>query len=679
MSSLPVPKRPFVHRKHGRARPDPYHWLRDRDDPSVIEHLKKENAHSQTWLKDNGGDDLKETLAKDMLHRIVEDDSTPPLPNGAYRYYTRTERNQPYPIHCRRKDAPDAPEEIILNVNALAEGQDYIRIYQRSVSRDHRHLAWLQDDDGSEHFRLRVKDLSTGEMLDYEVADTKWTLTWAADSRTIFYARADAAKRPYQIWRHDIHSPPEDDVLVFEELNERYFVSASTSSDWQRIFVTSASKISSEIHFLHADRPEQPPQMLWPRQENVEAYATFAGDRYLIRTNLGAQTFRILTVPAQTPQATPTEWLAADPDITLTGMAAFNDHLVVGMRADGNEQFQVFRRADNATHRIEFPDPSYMLGAAGNYEYDTENFFFSYSSPRQPNTVYQYNMETRERVLLHENPVGGEFDKDNFIIERVMVVASDGEAIPLTITRRRDVVQDGNRPVLMFGYGSYGSTYDAYFSNLKLPLLDRGVIVCIAHIRGGGEMGRRWYDHGKKEHKMNTFTDFIACAEHLVASGWTRPERLAISGASAGGLLMGAVTNMRPDLFNAVVAQVPFVDVVSTMLDDSLPLTVTEYDEWGDPNDVAVFERMMSYSPYDNVTAQAYPAMLITAGLNDPRVSYWEPAKWAARLRERSISGAPVLLKIHLGAGHGGKSGRYGIIEDYSWIFAFVLKQLGVE
>lgn len=678
MTTAPIAeKRDHVHTDHGLERPDPYHWIKDRTDPATIAYLEAENAYTREGMAHLS--DLREQLYEEMLGRIVEDDATAPYPRGEYFYYARTEAGKAYPIYCRKHGSLDSAEEVTLDVNALAEGQDYIQVSAIAMSPDQRYIAWLQDDDGAERFRLRVKDLQTGAVLEHEVTGCKWSLAFASDNRTVFYTRADHAQRPHQVWRHDIFSAADGDVLVAEDPDERFFMGVWTSRDEQYVFVSSGSKLTSEIQAIDSTRPTEAPTLIWPREQGVEASVCHTGGTFYFRTNKDAVNFKLVSRPADAPEADLTEVVAHSEEVFLRGVNAFARHLVLRENTDGLPRLTVLRLSDGARHSVAFPDPTYDLTGERNAVFDTDVFRFGYSSFAQPHAVFAYDMETRERTLIKEDPVGGDFDKSRYVVDRTWAEASDGTKVPVSMVRRREVSAGGDNPTYLIGYGSYGYNYMAYFSTTFLALLDRGFVVAIAHIRGGSEMGRRWYEQGKGFHKMNTFTDFIAAAEHLIAQGWTRPERLAIQGGSAGGLLMGAVANLRPELFKAVVARVPFVDAVNTMMDDTLPLTVTEYEEWGNPNERAVFDYMLTYSPYDNVEAKDYPAFFVSAGLNDPRVGYWEPAKWVARLRATRTDDNALFLQTAMGAGHGGQSGRYGRLDDLSWIYGFVIDQLGAK
>jgi len=670
-------KREHVHNDHGIARPDSYHWLKDRTDPATIAYLEAENAYTVASM--DGLQSLRKSLYDEMLGRIIEDDTSAPYPYGGYWYYTRTVAGKAYTIYCRKQGSLDAEEEVILDVNVLGEGQKYISLSGMAVSPDHRYLAWLQDDDGAERFRLRVRDLQTGETLEHEVHPCKWGITFAADSRTIFYTRADHAQRPHQVWRHDIFTSADEDVMVYHDPDERFFVSPWMTRDHRYVVVQSGSKVTTEICVLPAATPTAELVTVWPRQQGVEASFSHGNGTFYFRTNKDAVNFKLLSRPADQPDAPMSEVVAHDPESLLRSIDVFARHVVLSRYQGGLPQLTIMRLADGACHDISFPDPTYELSGGRNPTFDTDTFRFGYSSLAQPDATFAYGMESRERDLVKEREVGGDFDKSRYTVDRTWATAPDGEKVPISVIRRADLTASGDNPTYLIGYGSYGYSYPAYFASSRLALVDRGVIVAIAHIRGGSEMGRQWYMDGKGFNKLNTFNDFIASAEHLVAEGWTTPERLAVQGGSAGGLLMGAVANMRPDLFHAIVAQVPFVDAVNTMMDDTLPLTVTEYEEWGNPNERPVFDFMLTYSPYDNVEAKDYPAFFVTGGLNDPRVGYWEPAKWVAKLRDTRTNDVPLYMRMFMGAGHGGQSGRYGRLEDLSWVFSFVIDQLGAD
>ncbi|HEX9968550.1 MAG TPA: S9 family peptidase, partial [Acidimicrobiales bacterium] len=610
--------------------------------------------------------------------RIQETDLSVPARKGEWWYYARTVEGQQYPIACRRRGSEDGPEQVLLDENALAEGHDFLSVANDTVSPDHRMLAYAVDTDGGERYALRFRDLDTGADLDDTVEGTYYGLAWAADNSHVFYTKVDEAMRPYQLWRHRVGTPAADDVLVFQEDDERFFLDVHGTRSEQYVLLLLESKVTSEAWYLRADDPTGEFRVVAPREQGIEYSVDHHTDRFLIVTNAdGAENFKLVEAPVDHPGRE--HWVDVvphRPDVKLDGVDVFARHLVLVERADALRQLRILRLADGEQHLIEQPEPVFTVGPDANPEFDTDVYRFGYESLVTPRSVYDYDMEARTRVLKKQQPVLGGYDPSLYETRRLWATAPDGEQVPLSLVHRRDLATPA--PALLYGYGSYEISVDPRFSSLRLSLLDRGFVYAIAHIRGGGELGRRWYDDGKLLHKKHTFTDFVAAAEHLVAEGLTTPERLCIRGGSAGGLLMGAVTNMRPDLFGAVVAEVPFVDCLTTILDETLPLTVLEWEEWGNPvTDRDVYEYMKSYSPYDNVGAADYPAMLVTAGLNDPRVSYWEPAKWVQRLRERTTGTRPILLKTELGAGHMGPSGRYDAWRDEAFVFAFVLDALG--
>ncbi|HUU85409.1 MAG TPA: S9 family peptidase [Phycisphaerae bacterium] len=669
--------RPHTTTLHGVTRTDDYYWLKDRTDPEVIRHLEAENAHTAAVMKHV--EPLRKRLYKEFKSRLKETDLSVPARDDDYYYYTRTFEGKQYQVYCRKKGSLDAEEEVLLDANELAKGHEYFRIGGFENSPDHKLLAYSVDTNGSEMYTLRVKDLTTGRLLPDEIRDTYYGLEWGNDDRTLFYTTLDAAKRPYRVFRHRLGTDPSEDELVFDEPDERFYVRLSKSRSEKYILLSLDSKVTSEVHYLDADRPQSAFTVIQPRQHKMEYRVAHHGDRFFIVTNDDAVNFKLVEAPVRSPSKDHwTEVIPHRPAVKLDDVDAFADHLAVYERKDGLAQIAVRDLATGGQHYIEFPEPVYTATPGDNREFDSKVLRFNYTSLVTPASVFDYNMETHERELKKRQEVLGGYDPDRYQSERIYAIAPDGTRVPISLVYRKGITLDGTNPALLYGYGSYGMSMDPDFDSEVVSLWDRGFIYAIAHVRGGGEMGRPWYDSGKLLHKKNTFTDFIACAEHLIDAKYTAPDRLAIMGGSAGGLLMGAVVNMRPDLFQAVVAQVPFVDVVTTMLDPSIPLTVTEYEEWGNPNEQAYFEYILSYSPVDNVAARDYPHLLITAGLNDPRVGYWEPAKWAAKLRVAKTDHNRLLLKTEMGAGHGGKSGRYRQLEEDAFEYAFVLDAVGI-
>ena len=669
---------PHTHTLHGDVRSDEYFWLRDRTNPEVIAYLEAENRHTDAVMEPTKA--LPERLYQEMLGRIKQTDESVPVRRGPYYYYSRTVEGQQYPIFARKRGSLDAPEEILLDQNEMARGKQYFRVYAMTVSPDHKLLAFSIDTTGSEHLTLLVKDLATGQLLPDRVDDIHFSVTWAADNRTLFYSRTDASQRPDRILRHTLGTDPSGDPVVYSEPDPLFRARAYRTKDDAYVVFTSSSSTTSEAHVVPASRPNQPLRVVQPRIDGTEYNVEHMDGRFLIHTNEGGATnFKLVTAPVKAPgRANWRELVPHRRTALIDGVEVFRRHLVIMERENALQRIRVRDRRTGADHYVEFPEPVYAASASGNPEYDTDTLRYSYTSLVTPGSVYDYSMSTRRGVLKKETEVLGGYDKAQYGTERAWARASDGTLVPLSIVYRKPLVKDGSRPLLLYSYGSYGSSTSPAFSSNNLSLIDRGVIYAIAHIRGGQEMGREWYDQGKMLNKRNTFTDFIAAAEHLVSEGYTSANRLAARGGSAGGLLMGAVVNMRPDLFRVIVADVPFVDVVTTMLDASIPLTTGEWLEWGDPRQAEYYTYMKSYSPYDNVERKAYPAMLVTTGLNDPRVAFWEPAKWVARLRAMKTDSNTLLLKTNMGAGHGGASGRYDNLREQAFRYAFVLKELGL-
>jgi oligopeptidase B len=669
---------PRVHRVHGETRVDDYYWLRDRNDPDVVAYIEAENSYTRAVMHHTEA--LQDQLYQEMKGRIKETDLSVPERIDDYFYYTRTEAGRQYPILCRRHGSLESAEEILLDQNLLAGGHTYFKIGVSEVSPDHRLLAYSVDTSGAEEFTLYIKDLQTGELLPESVGSTSLGVAWANDSRTLFYTVLDHARRPCRLYRHTLGSSPSLDALVYFERDESFFLDVSRTRSRQYLLLDIASHSTSEVRFLEAGRPEQRFEVIQPREPGIEYSVTHHADHFFITTNDGAHNFRLVRTPVATPSKA--HWspvLPYRPDVKLDAAEAFQSHLAIYEREAGLRQVRILDLALGGEHLIPFPEPVYAVRAHENPEFHTTLLRFTYTSLVTPSSVVEYDMAARTWTVLKQSEVCGGYDPTLYQSERVFAAAPDGQRVPISLVYRAPLRLDGGRPLMLNGYGAYGLSYDPVFSSNMLSLLDRGFVVAIAHVRGGEEMGRSWYDAGRLLNKRSTFTDFIACAEHLVTAGYTASDRLAINGGSAGGLLMGAVANLRPDLFRVVLAEVPFVDVVNTMLDASLPLTVIEYDEWGNPNDFTAYEYIKSYSPYDNIEAKDYPHMLVTAGLNDPRVAYWEPAKWTARLRATKTDGNRLLLRTNMGAGHGGASGRFDFLREIAFKYAFMLDVLGIS
>jgi oligopeptidase B len=663
---------------HGQTRVDNYFWLREKTNPEVIEYLEAENRYTESWMASVAG--LREKLYSEILGRIRETDLSVPAKKGEYYYYTRTEKGKQYPIHCRKKGDLNAPEEVLLDQNELAKGQKHFQLANFEVSQNHKLLAYSTDTTGSESFTIYVKDLETGKVLSDQIPGTYYTLVWAADNKTLFYTVYDSAKRPYKLLRHILGTPAADDALIYHETDERFNISVGLTRSEEYILLSSGSLASDEVRYLPSREPLGQFKVIVPREKDIEYRADHHGDSFYIMINDTGRNFRLVKTPVKgTAKASWKEVIAHRPDVTLTGLNAFRNHLVVTERADALVRIRVTDLRDGKTHYIAQPEPVYTNQLSGNPEFDTSRLRFNYSSLVTPPTVFDYKMDTKQREVKKEYEVLGGYDKTLYESARVYATASDGTKIPMSLVYKKGFKRDGSAPLLLYGYGSYGAPMDPNFNSARLSLLDRGFVYAIAHIRGGGDIGKTWHDKGKLLRKKNTFTDFIACAEHLIKEKYTSSSKLVIKGGSAGGLLMGAVMNMRPDLFRIVIANVPFVDVLNTATDPTLPLTIGEYDEWGDSNKQDYFDYIKSYSPYDNVTAKTYPTMLVTAGLNDPRVSYWEPAKWVAKLRAMKKDKNPLLLKTVMEGGHFGPSGRYEQIKEMAFEYAFIFKVLGMK
>jgi oligopeptidase B len=666
-----APRVPWVEVLHGEERQDDFRWLRDRTNPDTIAYLEAENRYTERATAPTA--ELREALYREMVGRIQETDLSVPEWYDGYFYYVRVEQGQQYPIHCRRRGSMEAAEEVILDQNTLAAGHDYFRVGAVEPSPDGRLLAYSTDTSGAEEFTLVIKNLATGELLPESIPGTSYGVEWAADSRTLFYTLLDTTRRPDRLMRHRAGTNPAEDVLVYHEPDCAFFLGIGKTKSQAYLILELGSHTTTEERFLRADDPAGEFRLVRPRIPGVEYDVVHHGDRFFIVTNDGAENFRLMEAPVSAPErANWREVLPYDPAVKLDGAEAFRHHLVLYERVEGLQRMRIMDLRTGAIHAVRFPEPVYTIRRSGNPDFDSSVVRFGYTSLVTPASVIDYHMDERSWELRKRTEVHG-YDASLYRSDRLLACAPDGVRVPVSLVWREPLVKDGSRPALLLGYGAYGSSYDPAFSSNYVSLLDRGFIVAIAHVRGGEELGRRWYDDGRLLRKRNTFSDFVAAAEHLIAERYTAADRLAISGGSAGGLLVGAVLNARPDLFHAAVADVPFVDVVNTMMDASLPLTVIEYDEWGNPAEREYYDYIRSYSPYDNVAAQRYPHLLVTAGLNDPRVAYWEPAKWVARLRATKTDVNRLLLKTHMGAGHAGASGRYDYLREVAFKYAFLL------
>jgi oligopeptidase B len=661
----------------GKVLEDNYGWLRDdtRSDPEVIAYLDEENAYTKAMMGHTEG--LRQTLYDEMVARIKETDQSVPVKRDDYYYYTRTEKGRQYDIYCRRHGSLESPEEIILDVNSLAEGHDFMDVGSFEVSPDHRTLAFAVDSIGNERYALCFMDIESGRLYPETIDSVSTSVAWANDNLTVFYARTDEAWRASRAFRHELGSAETGDAMVYYEPDERFDIEISKSKNMDYIFLASLSETSTEYRFIDADRPLGELRVVDPRRDDVEYHVYAHDDSFYIVTNDEAVDFRLVRAPIAAPSRTNwIEVIGARDSVTLDRLDVFEDFIVLYEREQGLRQISVRDLAAGTTTRIEFPEPVYVIYPAENPEYTSAWLRFTYESLVTPESVYDFNMRTHERVLKKQQEVRGYVPED-YESERIFVAAG-GTAVPVSLVWKKGPAEPGPRPLYLYGYGAYGLSSNPYFSSSRVSLLDRGFIFAIAHVRGGGELGRRWYYDGRLLNKKNTFTDFIAVADYLVANRYTTRDRLVISGVSAGGLLIGATLNMAPNLCAIAVADVPFVDIMNTMLDETLPLTVTEYEEWGNPNEPEYFAYMLSYSPYDNVAARRYPDMLVTASLYDTRVGYWEPAKWVAKLRALKTDPNLILLKTDMGAGHGGAPGRYGALEEIAFEYAFLIDRLGL-
>ena len=669
---------PKVDTVHGEARVDNYFWLREKSNTEVIEYLKAENKYTQAMMQHTEG--FQEQLYQELLGKIKETDLSVPEKMGDYYYYNRTEEGKQYPIYCRKKGSLEAEEEILLDQNALAERHEYLEIGVYKISPNHQLLAYSTDTTGGESYTLYVKDLDTGQLLGDQIPNTYYSVEWANDNQTLFYTTLDPAKRPYKLYRHQLGSDLAADALIYHEADESFFLDVSKTRSNAYLLMELENINTSEVHYLEADQPTDEFRVISPRQSELEYSVEHHGDQFFIVTNAEAVNFKLMRASANNPSRENWEEVVPHREaVKLDSVSAFRNHLVISEREDGLQKIRVRNLITDEAHAVDFPEPVYTVQQGGNPEFNTNTLRFNYASLVTPMSVFDYEMDARTRELKKQDEVLGGYDPSLYESERIFAKAADGTPVPISLVYKKGLVKDGGDPLLLYGYGSYGINSEPYFSSNRLSLLDRGFRCAIAHIRGGEEMGRAWYENGKLLHKRNTFTDFIACAEHLIAEKYTASSKIVIEGGSAGGLLMGAATNMRPELFEIVIAKVPFVDVVNTMLDASIPLTVTEYDEWGNPNEKKFYDYIKSYSPYDNIEAKEYPHILVTAGLNDPRVHYWEPAKWTAKLRTLKTGDNQLLLKTEMGAGHGGPSGRYDYLKEIAFEYAFIFDLLGID
>ena len=667
---------------HGHTRIDNYYWLRDdsRQDPEMLAYLEAENAYIDAIMEPTQA--FQEVLFEELIGRIKEDDSSVPYKYMDFWYYSRYEKDKEYPIYCRKEGNLEAPEQIILDVNQLAEPYEFYRVGSMAVSSRQDILAFAEDAVSRRQYHIRFKNLKTGELYPDDIDNASPAIAWANDNKSLFYVK----KHPetllgYQVYRHVLGTDPADDVLVYEEPDDTFYTYIYKSKSRDYIVLGLAQTLSTEIRLLDANNPEGKFQVFLPREQDHEYSIVHDGSRFLILTNWQAQNFRLMETPIDKigDKSSWNELIPNREDVLIEEVEAFANHLVVAERNKGLLQLRIMDKRQGTDGYMDFGEPAYTAYIHKNPEYDTNLLRYGYSSLTTPDSIYEYDMTTGKKVLLKQSEVLGGFDSANYASERLYVPARDGESIPVSLVYRKNYTRDGTHPLYLEGYGAYGYSIDPSFSSHILSLLDRGFVYAIAHVRGGQEMGRRWYEDGKMFNKMNTFTDYIDVTKFLVEEGYAAPDKVFAMGGSAGGLLMGAVVNMRPDLYRGVIALVPFVDLVTTMLDESIPLTTGEFDEWGNPKNKDSYEYMLSYSPYDQVKAQDYPPMLVTTGLWDSQVQYWEPTKWVAKLRATKTDDNLLLLHINMDVGHGGASGRFRWYEMKAMEYAFIFDLLGIS
>lgn len=681
-----APKRSHKLTSHGITRIDDYYWMRDRNDPETMKYLNAESDYLEEVIHHTKP--LQEALFSEMKARVQETDATVPEKRGEYFHYERHEQGKQYPIFCRKKASLDAPEEVLLDQNKLAEGKTFCSISGFETSPDGTKLAYLVDFDGNEVYTLYIKDLVRGEFYPETIGNVLGSayervgVDWANDNQTIFYITLDATLRPHKLHRHVIGTDPKEDVMILEETDEQYYLFCGKTRDGALITTYHMSTNTREVRFMDANDPTSELRILQPRIEGLDYNASHHKGKFFIVHNDNAKNFKVSVVSEDAPGKE--NWVDVIPhreDTLVEYVDTFENFVVVHERTGGLKQVRISDVDGKSNMRyVQFPEASYSVYPEGNTQFDTEHLRLRYSSLISPFTIVDVHMGTGKWEVKKVDEIPSGFDKEKYALERVHATSADGTKVPMTIAYRKDMQsKDGTNPALMYGYGSYGATIDPYFDSNRFSLIDRGFVYAIAHIRGGYDMGRTWYEQGKMENKRNTFLDFIACGEHLINEGYVAKDKLAIQGASAGGLLMGACMTMRPDLFKAVIAKVPFMDVVTTMEDPSIPLTTQEYTQWGNPADKEMFEYMLSYSPYDNLRATNYPNLLITTGLNDPRVAFWEPAKFTAKLRELKTDNNLVIFYVNYSSGHAGASGRFDHIKEIALDYAFLLDRIGVK
>jgi oligopeptidase B len=671
-------KIPFELIKHEHTRIDNYYWLNYRDNPEVVAYIEAENAYTEAVMKHTEG--LQENLYNEILGRIKQDDVSVPYKYNGYYYYTRYEEGKEYPIHCRRYESMDHDEEVMLNGNEMAEGYPYFQIGSWQVSYDNNLIAYAVDTLSRRIFTIYIKDLQTGEIFQHHIPNTSGNMAWANDNQTLFYTVKDETLRPHKVFKHKLDEVSTADELVYHETDPAFYSFVYKTKSMDYVIIGVNSTISSEYRFVNAYQPDGKFNLIQARQADLLYSIGHYGEHFYIRTNHNAQNFRLMKAPVSAPGMK--SWSEIIPhrnDVLLEDFEVFKNYLTLTERKNGLNNIRIISWDNTTDYYLDFGEPAYLAYMSTNLDFDTDQLRYGYMSLTTPNSIFEFDMVKRERILLKQQEVLGGYNPEEYQTERFYAPSHDGVMVPISLVYRKGLVRDGTNPMVLYGYGSYGISMDTYFSSARISLLDRGFIWAIAHVRGGEEMGRQWYEDGKKLKKMNSFYDFIACAEFLIEQQYTSPDKLFAMGGSAGGLLVGAVVNMRPDLWKGVIAQVPFVDVVTTMLDETIPLTTGEYDEWGNPNEKEYYDFMMTYSPYDNVQSAYYPAMLVTTGFHDSQVQYWEPAKWVAKLREMKTDNNRLLLKTNMDFGHGGASGRFEKLKETALEYAFMMNELGMQ
>lgn len=677
--NLQLPKatiNPKILTKHGDKRVDNYFWLREKENPKVLDYLKAENTYTKNIMKDTAK--LQKNLFTELKGRIKEFDSSVPEKIGDYFYYHKFTKGKNYAIYCRKYKSLQAKEEITLNCNDLAKGQKFFNIAYTIYSPNQQFLAYATDLDGSEKFTIFIKDLQTGKTLAEKIPNTASSFAWSTDNQNFFYCLLNEHQQPNKVFRHKLKENPKKDQLIYHEKDHRFFVSCELSRSQQYIFIQANGNNMSEHYYLDAENPLKKPKCFQVRQPNIEYQLDHSNDHFYVLTNEKAEDFKIVSVPISSMSGENIV-VANKTNELIEDFACFKDYLVFKRRENGLQKIKIFNFKTKKISEVKFPEPTYALRESSNSNFLTENFRFSYSSLRTPATIYDYNFKTQKLTPKKQTEIPSGYNPKLYVTERLFATAKDGRKIPISIFYKKNLKKNAKNPLFITGYGSYGHSYPAHFSTLRLSLVNRGFVFAIAHIRGGEDMGRYWYKEGKLLKKKNTFTDFISCTEFLIQKKFTSPEKLFAQGGSAGGMLMGTIANLRPDLYKGIIADVPFVDVLNTMLDPTLPLTPHEYNEWGNPENLKYYKYMKSYSPYDNVKKQKYPNILITAGFNDPRVTYWEPAKWTAKLRALKTDQNLVVLKTNMDFGHQGASGRFEFLKEIAFDYAFIFKILGIK